>query len=68
MNGGLHEPELSDAVIRGGHGDLIAIGRSALANPDWPRRVAAGEPLDSFDSAMLSPGATIENAARWRLN
>ena len=66
VNGGLHEPELSDAVIRGGHGDLIAIGRSALANPDWPRRVAAGEPLDSFDSAMLSPGATIENAARWR--
>ena len=65
VNGGLHEPELSDAVIRGGHGDLIAIGRSALVNQDWPRRVAAGAPLDSFDPEMLSPRPTIENAARW---
>ncbi len=66
VNGGLHEPELADAVVGGGHGDLIAIGRSALANPDWPRRVAAGASLDSFDPAMLSPRATIENSDRRR--
>ena len=66
VNGGLDDPELSDTVVSGGHGDLIAIGRSALANPDWPRRVAAGASLDSFDPAMLSPRVTIDNAARWR--
>ena len=65
VNGGLHEPELSDAVVGDGHGDLIAIGRAALANPDWPRRVAAGASLDSFDQAMLSPRANIENSNRW---
>ncbi len=65
VNGGLHEPELSDAVVGGGHGDLIAIGRSALVNPDWPRRVAAGASLDLFDPAMLSPRANLENSNRW---
>jgi len=65
VNGGLQEPELADAAIAGGHGDLVAIGRSALANPDWPQRVAAGLALRSFVPAMLSPCATIENSDRW---
>jgi 2,4-dienoyl-CoA reductase-like NADH-dependent reductase (Old Yellow Enzyme family) len=65
VNGGLHDPDLADAAVAGGHGDLIGIGRSALANPDWPRRVGAGASLDAFDPAMLSPRATIKNSDRW---
>jgi len=58
-NGGLGDADLADQVIRGGHADLVAIGRAALANPDWPRRIQQGSTIAAFDGAMLSPSATI---------
>ena len=64
-NGGLGDAELADEVIRAGHADLIAIGRAALANPDWPRRVERGSTIAAFNHEMLSPGASIENSDRW---
>jgi 2,4-dienoyl-CoA reductase-like NADH-dependent reductase (Old Yellow Enzyme family) len=64
-NGGLHNPDLADEVIRGGHADLIAIGRAALATPDWPRRIANGEPVVPFDHVMISPSASIHNTDTW---
>lgn len=64
-NGGLHDPDLADAVIQGGHADLIAIGRAALATPDWPRKIATGEPVVPFDHGMISPSASIENTDAW---
>lgn len=64
-NGGLHDPDLADAVIRGGHADLIAIGRAALATPDWPLKIAKGEPVVPFDHGMISPSASIENTDGW---
>ena len=33
--------------------DLVAVGRSLLNDPDWPRKVLAGEPLPVFDPARL---------------
>lgn len=33
--------------------DLVAIGRSLLSDPQWPRKVLAGEPLPVFDPAQL---------------
>ncbi|GCE51417.1 hypothetical protein KTH_62860 [Thermosporothrix hazakensis] len=59
-NGGMHKPALTAEILEGGHGDLIA-----LANPDWPRRLAEGQPIESFDHQMLEPMATIENALCW---
>ena len=64
-NGGLHDPDLADAVIQNGHADLISIGRAALAAPDWPVKVANGDPLLPFDHGMISPSASIQNADAW---
>ena len=57
--------DTADAVITGDHADLIAIGRAALANPDWPRKVADGRPIAAFEKEMISPTASIENTDRW---
>lgn len=60
-NGGMHDPELAEAVLGEGHGDLVALARGAMANPDWPSRLRQGRPLNEFEPAMISPKATIEN-------
>jgi 2,4-dienoyl-CoA reductase-like NADH-dependent reductase (Old Yellow Enzyme family) len=65
-NGGLHDVELVTRVLTERHADLVSLGAGAIANPDWPRRVAAGEPLESLDKGMLSPVVTLENTERWR--
>lgn len=64
-NGGLHDPDLADDVIRDEHADLIAIGRAALATPDWPRRIANHERLVPFENEMISPSASIQNTDVW---
>lgn len=66
-NGGLHEPEQAETVLRDGHADLVSLGRGALADPDWPRRLRAGHELTPFDSGMLTPMATLRNADSWAL-
>ena len=42
------------------------VGVTALANPDWPRRVAERRPLAVYDPAMIRPVPTLENADAWR--
>lgn len=64
-NGDLGDPQLADEVIENGYADLIAIGRSALANPDWPQRVGRGEPLHPFTRELISPSASLANSDRW---
>ncbi|MEV0202424.1 NADH:flavin oxidoreductase [Nonomuraea sp. NPDC050691] len=65
-NGGMHELSQAAQVLRDGHADLVSIARGALANPDLPRRVAGGRPLEAFDHMMLQPMATLANAGQWR--
>jgi 2,4-dienoyl-CoA reductase-like NADH-dependent reductase (Old Yellow Enzyme family) len=58
-NGGLGDPEAARASLEAG-ADLLTLGTSALANPDWPARVAAGGPLDAFDpGTFLAPTAEL---------
>jgi 2,4-dienoyl-CoA reductase-like NADH-dependent reductase (Old Yellow Enzyme family) len=66
-NGGMHDPGQAELVLADGHADLLAVARGALANPDLPRRIAAGAPLEPFDRAMLSPTVTLANVEHWRL-
>jgi 2,4-dienoyl-CoA reductase-like NADH-dependent reductase (Old Yellow Enzyme family) len=66
-NGGMHDPHQAEQVLADGHADLLAVARGALANPDLPRRLAEGTPLEPFDRAMLSPTVTLDNVRRWRL-
>jgi 2,4-dienoyl-CoA reductase-like NADH-dependent reductase (Old Yellow Enzyme family) len=65
-NGGLDDPARAEALLTAGCADLVSLGRSALANPDWPRRVAANASLAAYDPAMIRPVPTLENADSWR--
>ncbi|SDR16501.1 tRNA-dihydrouridine synthase [Thermostaphylospora chromogena] len=65
-NGGMHDLRQAAQVLEDGHADVVSIGRGALANPDLPRRLAAGLSLEAFDHMMLQPMATLANARLWR--
>ena len=43
-------------TIEAGWGDLIAFGRPFIANPDLPRRIANGWPLNPVDPATMYGG------------
>lgn len=61
VNGGLGEPtQASDMLAE--TADFVAIGKAALANPDWPNRIRRGQSLRAFDSALLSPLADIKGS------
>jgi len=45
---------------------MLAIGKAALANPDFPQRLKAGDEIEQLEFAMLQPTATLENEWRWR--
>jgi 2,4-dienoyl-CoA reductase-like NADH-dependent reductase (Old Yellow Enzyme family) len=64
-NGSLHDPARAMVMVERGEADVVSLGRGALAQADWPRRVRTGAPLASFDPAMLSPLADLANADRW---
>lgn len=61
-NGQLHDPVRARAMLTQGEADVIAIGKGALATPDWPRRIRADLPVTSFDPAMLAPLAHLRDA------
>lgn len=41
--GRLHDPLLAEAVLADGRADFVAMGRPLLADPELPRKLAAGE-------------------------
>jgi 2,4-dienoyl-CoA reductase-like NADH-dependent reductase (Old Yellow Enzyme family) len=66
VNGNLEDPRVSRSVLESGVADIIALGKGALAQRDWPRRVreglkVTGEP----DPDTFSPLADIKN---WELD
>ena len=65
-NGKLEEPRGAEALLEAQEADIVSLARSALANTDWPNRVAQGRPLEPFNYAMLQPRATLDNAEEWR--
>lgn len=64
-NGGMHAPDLTRTVLGEGHADLVALGRGALANPDWPQVIAAGARPREFDRGMLDPVVTLAGQRSW---
>jgi len=60
-NGGVHDIDHAEATLHDG-ADIIALGKAALANPDFPRRLQQGEALDPFDAAILGPIADIKDS------
>ncbi|MET9669349.1 NADH:flavin oxidoreductase [Streptomyces sp. NPDC006475] len=64
-NGNLADADLAARVVTEGHADLISLGRTALANPDYPAKLARGSEPAVFDPAMLAPKVTLANAQTW---
>ena len=51
-------PETGAAALEGGFADLVAFGRSFLANPDFDQRIAEGADLNQPDyTSLYTPGA-----------
>lgn len=64
-NGGIAGPELAKYAIASGGADLVALGKIALANQDWPARIKGKDKILPFEFSMLSPEASLENAERY---
>jgi len=58
-NGGLDDGKLAEQLLGMG-ADFVAIGKAALANPDWPHKVESNLPLESLPEDILSPVADIK--------
>ncbi len=46
----------AELMLRNGTADLIAFGRTFIANPDLPERLRIGAPLNSYDRATFYGG------------
>ncbi|HSI40778.1 MAG TPA: alkene reductase [Xanthobacteraceae bacterium] len=53
---GRYTPERGEALLAAGLADLVTFGRPFLANPDLPRRIAEGLPLNSPDPKTFFGG------------
>ncbi len=64
--GALNEPDRAEGLLARGEADFAAMAKGALADPDLPKKIAAGETPIPFNRDMTSPRATIQNTAAWR--
>ncbi len=46
-------PDTAEAVVEKGDADLVAFGRYFLANPDLPKRIRLGLPLNAYDRSTF---------------
>ncbi len=65
LNGALGDPATAASVVADGNTDIVALGKAALANPDWPNKVKAGDTLADFDFGMFNPLADLNSAEAW---
>lgn len=56
---GRYDAPRAAAAIEAGWADLIGFGRSFIANPDLPTRIANGWPLNALDSASMYGGTAL---------
>lgn len=66
-NGNLGDPKVAEQLLAQRQCDFVAIGKDALASPDWPNRVQAGQMRRAFDFEMFSPLADLETADAFNL-
>lgn len=59
-NGGLHDAARTLEALKHGAG-IIALGRGALSNPDWPAKVQMGRALQDFDRSIFGPIVDIKD-------
>jgi 2,4-dienoyl-CoA reductase-like NADH-dependent reductase (Old Yellow Enzyme family) len=60
-NGSLERPEQAAWAVEESGADLVTLATGALANADWPQRVANRESIEDLDfERILQPDATIK--------
>lgn len=59
-NGGLHTPQHAEQAFNEG-ANIIALGKAALANPDYPNRLVNRLAIEDFDTSVLGPIADIKH-------
>ena len=60
-NGSLHDVGQAASALNDG-ADIVTLGRGALANPDFPRRLSQRGALNDFDPTILAPIANIKES------
>lgn len=60
-NGGFHDLTKVKKALKENHADLFAIGKVALADPEWPLKTLNNIPSMPFHKDMLWPKATISH-------
>lgn len=65
VNGGIETGDDAEAALDDG-ADFVAIGKAALANRDWVKRVRHAQEMTPLDFDMLKPMATLDNEIDWR--
>jgi N-ethylmaleimide reductase len=56
MAAGGFDPEGAEEIVAKGDADLVAFGRHFIANPDLPRRIRLGLPLNPYDRSTFYGG------------
>jgi len=56
MYAGRYDQQKAEQVLARGWGDLFGFGRTFIANPDLPRRIAESRPLNTVDPSSLYGG------------
>lgn len=61
-NGNLNTPDLAEKIIANGEVDVVAIGKAALANKNWPAKAAKRERMEEFiPDIFFNPNAKIKD-------
>jgi N-ethylmaleimide reductase len=50
------EPDTAETILEQGEADLVAFGRHFIANPDLPKRIKLGLPLNPYDRTTFYGG------------
>jgi 2,4-dienoyl-CoA reductase-like NADH-dependent reductase (Old Yellow Enzyme family) len=61
-NGGLGDVNRARDMLAQAQCDFVAIGKQALATPDWPTKLRDNSHPEAFDSAIFSPLADLSSA------
>lgn len=63
-NGNLDDPDMAVSMLAGGSADVIALGKAALANRNWPHLVRNNLEFDDLDPSVFAPLADVKD---WEL-
>ena len=61
-NGQLGTRVAANAILADGKTDIVALGKSALANRDWRLRALNGDGFEELDAGLLQPLAHIKSS------